>query len=112
MKGRSTVPFTASDKPQCVWDNGGNPAGEGGFVLGHPHLQTVEAAEDEWGGAVLVYVGGLNLLFWERVGGVGHMDMLGVKRRTQRGADSSEHGRKMAADFFIDFFRRGLVTAC
>lgn len=48
--------------------------------------------------------GGLNLLFRGRVGvggvGVGHMDMLGVKGRTQRGADSSEGGRKMAPDDF------------
>lgn len=50
------MPFTVPDKPQCVWDNRGYPAG-GAFVLGHPHLQTLEAAEEELGGAVGV-VGG------------------------------------------------------
>lgn len=38
------------------------------------------------------------------------MDMLGVKRHTQRGADSSEHGRKMAPDVFIDYFQISLVS--
>lgn len=29
------------------------------------------------------------------------MDMLGVKRHTQRGEDSSEHGRKTASEFLF-----------
>lgn len=29
------------------------------------------------------------------------MDMLGVKRHTQRGEDSSEHGRKTASERFF-----------
>lgn len=83
---------------RSVRDNGGNPAGGGGaFLLRHPHLQTLEAVEDElelvWGVEPAV-VGGESGVWdiWTRQG----------QRDTQK--------PKMAPDAFMDYFHTSLVS--
>lgn len=82
-----------------VWDNEGNPAGGGGgaFVLGG--IPTSKLCEGSVGWCWLGW--GVEAAVLGEVGG-GHMDKLGLKTRSQRGADSSEDGGKTPPQAFID----------